>query len=184
VFGNANFAINLMQGSNIFEQLIIMDSNRYYFGFDYQGYDFFKQDQIDWYSSLIDYTTEKNGSLVESLMFYHIPLPEINDAWKAAKEDPSKLKFGEQNEEPCCPKTNSGFFDVIEKKGSTKGMYFGHDHVNNYIVNYRGVDFAYGVKSTDRVYYGKGMLGGRVITIRDDHSLDYEDYYHTYEEVK
>ena len=37
VQGNANFAINLMKDNKVFEQLIVMDSNRYYFG-SYFGY--------------------------------------------------------------------------------------------------------------------------------------------------
>lgn len=185
VQGNANFAINLMQGNHVFEQLIIMDSNRYNFG-GYFGYDYFKDNQIEWYEKLVRYTKEKNGGIVDSLMFYHIPLPEIDEAWdKAEAGDPLAIKkYGEKGETTCPPEHNSGFFDVIEKEGSTKGMYFGHDHVNNFIVNYKNIDFAYGVKSTDRVYYGDSMLGGRVITLKSDHSLEYQDYYHTYEEVK
>lgn len=191
VQGNSNFAINLKKDGKVFEQLIVMDSNRYnYTG--YFGYDYFKEDQINWYKELIDYTASSNGgTVVPSLMFYHIPLPEVNDAWAAAKEDPSLIKNPEnakhveaqENEEPCNPKYNSGFFDVIKEKGSTHGMYFGHDHINNYIVTYKGIDFGYGIKATDRVYYSDTLLGGRVITLKDDHSLSYTDYYHTYEEV-
>ena len=190
VQGNANFAINLMQGDAIFEQLIVMDSNRYYYG-DYFGYDCFKQNQIDWYSSLIDYTTEQNHGVVPSLMFYHIPLPEINKIW-----DPEKLELNTgadiivkqantaQGEKACPPDYDNGFFDVIKSKGSTTGMYFGHDHVNDFIVNYQGIDFAYGVKATDRIYYGESQLGGRVITLKDDHSVEYTDIHHTYAELE
>ena len=186
VQGNANFAINLMKGSSIFEQLIIMDSNRYYYG-DYFGYDYFKQDQIDWYSDLVDYTTEQNGGVaVPSLMFYHIPLPEVNDAWNYAQENPLAVVYSEgvMGEAACCPEHDHHFFDVIKNKHSTHGMYFGHDHINNFIVKYEGIDFGYGIKATDRVYYDETLLGGRVITLRPDHSLAYENIYHKYSEVK
>ncbi len=195
VQGNANFAINLEKDGHLFEQLIVMDSNRYYFG-SYFGYDYFKPDQIKWYKDLVDYTTTQNGGAVlPSLMFYHIPLPEINDAWDGAEAgNPEAIpvsfkvngedKFGEKGEKSCNPDYNSGFFDVILEKGSTTGMYFGHDHINNFIIKYKGIDFAYGVKATDRVYYGDAMMGGRVITLHNDHTTTYEDYYHTYAEVK
>ncbi|MCR5348460.1 MAG: metallophosphoesterase [Bacilli bacterium] len=185
VHGNCNFAINLKKDGKVFEQLIFMDSNRYYFG-SYFGYDYFKQNQIDWYASLIDETTRDNGgTVVPSLMFYHIPLPEVNEAWAAAEKDPSlNVNGGSQGENPCNPEFNSGFFQVIKEKGSTKGMYFGHDHVNNYIVNYQGIDFGYGIKATDRVYYQDSLLGGRVISLHDDNTMSYQDYYHTYAEVK
>ena len=177
-----------MDGGNVFEQLVIMDSNRYNYN-GYFGYDYFHQDQIDWYSRLIDDTTSQNGgTVVPSLMFYHIPLPEVRDAWAAAKEDSSLILNpvgeGQQNEDPCNPDYNSGFYQVIKDKHSTHGMYFGHDHINNYIINYEGIHFGYGIKATDRVYADDSLLGGRVIKLANDHSLSYEDIYHKYEEVK
>ena len=189
VQGNANFAINLMKGGNVFEQLIIMDSNRYNFGGKgYFGYDYFKDNQIKWYEDLVDYTKAPN------LMFYHIPLPQVRDAWAAAEKDKSLIMNPKDNatqgEDPCNPEWDSGFFDVIEKKGYTQGMYFGHDHLNNYIVKYKtkdeykGIDVGYGVKATDRIYYGESMLGGRTIVLHNDHTLSYEDHYHKYSEVK
>lgn len=189
--GNGNFAINLMKGEGIFEQLILMDSNRYYFG-DYFGYDCFKEEQIEWYSNLIDYTTKQNGgTIVPSLMFYHIPLPEINDAYDKAKAGDASAHFvyeGQKNENACPPDHDYHFFDTIVKKGSTTGMYFGHDHINDFIVNYtvdgRSIDFGYGIKATDRIYYKEDMMGGRTIVLKDDHSVSYVNHYHTYEEVK
>ena len=72
----------------------------------------------------------------------------------------------------------------IKELHSTHGMYFGHDHINNYVINYDGIHFGYGIKATDRVYADDSMLGGRVIKLANDHSLSYEDIYHTYAEVK
>ena len=179
VNGNCNFAINLMQGNTIHDQLILMDSNRYYFG-DYMGYDYFKDSQIKWYSDLVDYTKEQNGgAIVNSLMFYHIPLYEINDAYEKGE-----IKYGEKRENTCPPDYNSGFFDVIKAKGSTKGMFFGHDHINNFEALYEGVTFCYGIKSTNRIYYDEDMLGYQTITIKDDHSFSIERVYHTYAEVE
>lgn len=191
VQGNANFAINLMRGGNIFEQLIVMDSNRYYFG-KYFGYDYFKENQIEWYANLIDYTKEQNGGVtVPSLMFYHIPLPEIEKTWdyetNIFKEGTIVKKANTGKGEKTCnpdPAYAPDFFSVIKDKHSTTGMYFGHDHYNDFIVNYEGIDFAYGIKGTDRIYFQEDMMGGRTIVLHDDHSVSYEDHYHTYEEVK
>ena len=63
-------------------------------------------------------------------------------------------------------------------------MFFGHDHVNNFEADYEGVKFCYGIKSTDRIYHAEDMLGGQVITIKDDHSLVIDRIYHTYAEVQ
>ena len=194
VHGNANFAINLKKSGSIFEQLIIMDSNRYYFG-NYFGYDFFKPNQINWYKDLVNYTkdTLNGGTVAKSLMFYHIPLPEIDNAWddyKAGKSIAQWVSDGEvaghprdKREKSCPPDYNSGFFKVIKEMNSTTGMYFGHDHVNNFIIKYDGIDFAYGIKSTFNIYYDEQMLGGRTITINSEHKVQYQDIYHTYAEV-
>lgn len=183
--GNCNFAINLMKDDKVFEQLILIDTNRYYYG-SYFGYDFVKPEQIKWYEDLINHTTiENGGETVPSMMFYHIPLPEIDDAIKASKEgSPEAIwEYGEQNENTCPPDYNSQLFRSVKDKHSTHAMFFGHDHVNNFRITYQGVTFCYGIKSTNLIYYKEEMMGGQVIVLHDDHSLTYEHIYHTYKEV-
>ena len=190
VDGFANFAINVHNTANTFkEQLIVMDSNRYKFApiVEYVGYDYFHQNQIDWYTRLV--TTSKNEGYTHSLMFYHIPLPEINKAREEAAKDPSMFELpslnADVNEKACPPDEDLNFFKTISMLGSTKGMYFGHDHYNDFIIKYGGIDFGYGLKSTDRVYYDDSMLGGRLIKVTTStHDIAYENIVHTYEEVK
>ncbi len=184
VMGNANFAINLMDGNSIKEQIIIMDSNRYHYGY-YIGYDYFKQNQIDWYSDLVDYTTSKNnGKVVDSIMFFHIPLPEWVDAVNGIETGETELLTGVMGESPSVPQYNSGFFDVILSKGSTKSMNVGHDHVDNLVMKYKGIYLAYGVNSSDRIYFDEGLIGGSVITIHNDNSLSYDHIIRSYDEYK
>ena len=183
VNGNCNFVINLKEGNKVHDQLFVMDSNRYNFDLSQLGYDCFKQDQIDWYEKVVKYTKEQNGDTVNSLMFYHIPLPEVNPAWEEAK-NANAVIYGEKREASCPPDHDYGFFSKIKDLGSTKAMFFGHDHINNFEVDYQGVKFCYGIKSTDRIYHDEDMLGCQTITIHDDHSLKIDRYYHTYAEVK
>ena len=184
VQGNCNFVVNLMEGTNIKKQLIFMDSNRYYFG-SYMGYDYFKQDQIDWYKAMVEDTALKNGGTkVDSLMFYHIPLYEINDAYEKGTRIFDGRNGNDGKREDCCPpKENSSFFDAIKAEGSTKAMFFGHDHINTFEVDYEGVKFCYGIKSTDRIYYDEDLLGYQTITL-DGAQINVHRYWHTYEEVK
>ena len=123
--GNANFAINLMQGDNLFEQLIVMDSNRYDFKTMY--YDYFKDNQIQWYKDMVGYAkTLPGGATAKSLMFYHIPLPETQTIWDMLQEGSAEVenipfkvngedKYGSLEEDVCCPDYNSGFFKVIDE---------------------------------------------------------------------
>ena len=185
VYGNSNFAINLVKSGSVKWQLIVMDSNRYYFG-DYFGYDYIKQDQIDWYKRVVDETKSQNGgTVVPSVAFFHIPLPEFKDAFDKIGSADASLEYGEQNEAPCPPEYNSGLFDMIKQLGSTKAIVVGHDHVNNYRVKYEDIYLCYGIKSTDRVYYDDDMLGGQVFVLSEDGSISFEPpIYHTYEEVR
>ena len=184
VNGNCNFVINLKKDNKVHDQLFIMDSNRYDFSFSQLGYDCFKQDQIDWYESIVKYTKEQNGGeTVNSLMLYHIPLPEINAAWENAEKNHAVI-FGEKREASCPPDHDYGFFKKIKELGSTSAMFFGHDHINDFEVDYEGVKFCYGIKSTDRIYHDNDMLGAQTITIHDDHSLTIDRFFHTYAEVK
>lgn len=185
VYGNANFAINLMDGATIKEQVILMDSNRYCYG-EYIGYDYIKKDQITWYERLVNYTTEQNGGTpVPSMIFCHIPIPEYDDAWNSYElGDPEAvLVGGEKNEKVCCPKKNTGLFDKMKSLGSTKAMFCGHDHINSYRILYQGIYLCYGVNSTDRIYYKEDRMGGSSVIIHNDNTLDFEYYYHTYKEL-
>ena len=184
VFGNCNFVINLMDGNNIKEQLIFIDSNRYIYG-TYIGYDYIKEDQVKWYEEMVNYTKELNGGVVvPSLAFFHIPLPEVDDAWNAYEKGEAILEEGVKNEPSCPPKYNSGLFDKMLELASTKAMFFGHDHLNSFRILYKGIYFCYGVDSTDRIYYDESLLGGQVVTIKNDNSLSFRQIFHHYSEVK
>lgn len=191
VFGDSNFAINLKRDGKDLYQVILLDSNRYNYG-EYIGYDYIHQDQIDWYEELVDYTTAQNGGeVVPSILFFHIPVPEFEDAWNALNSgnpDLSNpvalLEYGEINEGFSCPKKNSGFFDKVLEKGSSKAICVAHDHVNNLRMLYKGVILSYGINSTDRIYSLDEMTGGQVIVVHPDATLDFEAIYHTYGEVE
>jgi len=186
IFGNSNYAINLMDGDDIKYQIILMDSNRYNYG-EYIGYDYIKQNQIDWYERLVNYTTKQNnGQIVESIAFFHIPFPEFEEAWESANNGDSDavLEYGGLEEKCSVPEINSGIFDKILELGSTKGVFVAHDHVNDFRIKYKGVYLCYGIHSTDRIYYEENLLGGQVITIKADGSLEFEQILHSYSEVE
>ena len=182
VYGNANFAINLTDGSDVVAQVIVMDSNRYNYG-EYWGYDYIKDNQIEWYENLLNYTTQSCGKTVPSVMFFHIPLPEYNDAWDAAEAGQAELLYGEKNEKVCCPEVNTGLFDKIVELGSSKAVCCAHDHMNNFRVLYKGVALCYGINSTDRVYYDDNIIGAMTITVKRDGTFEFGQVYHSYAEL-
>lgn len=139
---------------------------------DYYGtnYQFITKEQIEWYKWVIAGLTEQNGGVTpESTAMFHIAIPEYHLAylqWKASGYDPA-MGFGEKREQVCCPKINTGFFDVMKELGSTKNVVVGHDHVNNYSVLYDGIRLTYGLKTGDRCYADSDLNGGTMLTVSD-----------------
>lgn len=187
VYGNANYVINLKENGKTKAQVILMDSNRYNFG-ETWDYDYIKADQIKWYESVVKETTKENGGTpVPSVAFFHIPLPEFDTAWEEAQKGSpdAVLMYGEKNERVCCPPENTGLFDKMLELGSTKAVCVSHDHVNNYRVNYKGIDLSYGVNADDRIYGKEDMMGGKVIIFKPTGEIAFDAIYETYDkEVK
>lgn len=164
VYGDSNYAVNIKQNGITKWKLIMFDSNSYYFilGNPDLAYDSLHQDQIDWYKNVINY---ENGSNIPSLIFMHIPIEEYEIAFNSSTEIDGKNDDGVNY-----GSFNSGLFKEIKELGSTKGIFVGHDHVNNFAVNYENVVLSYGVKSSVNCYHDS-YLGGQVITI--DNSGDF-----------
>lgn len=138
-----------------------------YFGTNYM---FIEKTQIAWYKWVIAGLTAQNGGVTpESTAMFHIALPEFHLAylqWKDSGYDPA-MGFGEKREQVCCPKINTGFFEVMKELGSTKNVVVGHDHVNCYSVLYDGIRLSYGLKTGDRCYADNDLNGGTVLTVSD-----------------
>jgi len=180
VFGNANFYIDINESGSLFERIIILDSNRYYFN-DYYGYDYLKQDQIDWYERI-----SKDYLSTDAMMFFHIPLPEFETAYNLYKEGSSEITYlgGSNGEGISAPKYNSGLFKKIQELGNVKAIFVGHDHNNDSAIVYKNVLLSYGTNATDRIYYDEAMMGGQIISLKKDHSIELTRIHHSYKEVE
>ena len=63
---------------------------------------------------------------------------------------------------------------------STDLIVAGHDHVNNFIIEYQGVTMAYGLKTGSGCYYDEDLSGGSVILVRGDGS---DVIYHQFTDI-
>lgn len=134
-------------------------------------YEFISETQVQWYKWAINGATAANGGETpESIVFFHIALPEYYYAylqWKESGYDAS-MGFGEKREQVCCPKVNTGLFAAMQELGSTKNVVVGHDHINTYSVLYEGIRLTYGLKTGDRCYRDEDLNGGTLLTISQD----------------
>ncbi len=121
--------------------------------------------QIVWYKANSTRYTERNGGKpLPSLMFFHIPLPEMEYAWSQT----DSYIAGTHGEDICCPRMNSGMFTAIKEQGDVFGVFFGHDHDNDFATTYWNILLAYGRYSGGKTVYNHlGKPGVRVITLRE-----------------
>lgn len=169
--------------------LWLLDSGRYapdaLAGQDFAGYptwDWVRMDQVAWYRDQSQRLEQRLGRKVPGLMFLHIALWEHRFMWwggvdtrteaDAARGRARHGIVGERNEDECPGPFNSGMFNAIVERGDVKGVFVGHDHVNDYMGNYYGVLLgyapgtgfgAYGLDGAER----NRLRGGRVFELTE-----------------
>jgi hypothetical protein len=166
--GIGNYSVNIEdEEGKIRYTLVMMDSNEtrtYDAGTDY---DYIYHDQIKWYEWLIDGINSVENRIVPSMLFFHIPLPEFEDAahiWKL--NEPAAGTFGEIREEVCCPPVNTGLFDSALNLQSTTHIFCGHDHVNDLSALWKGIRLTYGLKTGGNSYSDDDMQGATIVTVK------------------
>jgi 3',5'-cyclic AMP phosphodiesterase CpdA len=167
ISGVTNFILPV-QSSNSTKPAYILysfDSHAYSTIKDIGGYDYIKFDQIDWYrKNSTAYTQQNGGNPIPSLAFFHIPLPEYNQA----ASDENAILTGTRKEKACAPQLNSGLFTAMKELNDVKGMFVGHDHDNDYAIYWKDILLAYGRYSGgNTVYNNLNPSGARVIELTE-----------------
>lgn len=183
--GYGNYAISIAENGVPVRTIFMMDTHRSIRVSENKTAKGITDAQIDWYKWTVDNLTElNNGVQVPSMAFFHVPLPEYEDAYKYWSEETDfdeNVGFGAFGEEIKDDGTldfgtsydfNNGFFDVMKDYGTTH-VFCGHDHRNNFSILYEGVRLTYCQKTGDLAYYGvdengSPKIGGTVITVNDD----------------
>ena len=115
----------------------------------------------------------------EISLMLHIPLPEYQYAYTAAWDNSAGAwrngfaAAGELHESICCERENGvpvqrGFFNAIKETGSTKFIFCGHEHMNNFSILYEGVRLTYTMKLGFGSGFQPGFNGGTVIRVSDN----------------
>lgn len=194
-YGNSIINVKNTKGE-ITQSLVMLDSHSYvdndYFGIMWK-YDTIHESQVKWYEdSLNKIKAENNDVMPKSLAFFHIAIPEYKTAWDEYRandfNDTENVKYiygkaGEKDYSVYTSEYNYGFFDKVKELGSTQGMFCGHDHLNNFSIDYKGVRLTYGYSIDYLAYTGIMKFGLQrgctVIDIAPDGSFEshLENYY-------
>ena len=132
------------------------------------------------------------GKAVPTSVMLHIPLVEYRDAWNEYLEngmkDTENVKLirgevGEKEPYVYCGVHEDNLFESMLKNGSTDSVFCGHDHLNNTILNYKGIDLVYSYSIDYLAYSGIDKQGSQrgcvVLDIASDgtQKITHENYY-------
>ena len=172
------------------------DSGTYNPDPEYGGYSYVLPEQIDWYVKTSDSLKEANGGKpMPSIAFQHIAPVQIFRAFREVPEgEPYQYERGGKHyafpegtdletnwmgEPPSPPKENCrpayAEVDAMIRQGDVNAIFYGHDHVNSYVVPYEGIDF---VNSPGITFfsYNDFNRGFRVITLDKNDTDTYGTY--------
>lgn len=153
------------EGMKTKSNIYLIDSEAYSTIEGVEGYGWISSETIDWYKKQSQqFTINNNMQPIPALAFFHIQLPEAKGAFNDSKNE----RFGERFEEECAPKFNSGMFLAMKQMQDVFGVFTGHDHLNNYIVNYYDIALAYGCFSGWKTTYVPEINGARIIVLKED----------------
>ena len=177
-----------------------------YFGAAWK-YDNIHQCQVDWYTREMAKLRKANGDkAVNNLVFFHIPLREYRDAWANVIDklgdgktpnvgdkfvsdrgttefiygtmgENNKTKNGQRTYGVFCGMRTDELFEA-GLENDMQGVFCGHDHYNNFSVNYtpkgatRSIRLTYGMSIDYLAYPGiyrrHGQRGCTVISLKGD----------------
>ncbi len=168
IFGASNYCLPVYNADATRKKwvLYMLDSNSYTGKKELGTYDWIHSDQIAWYSQTSKtLAQEREGRPCPALAFFHIPLLEYEYALTDAQAD----VVGHRHEGVASPRINSGLFAAMLERGDVKGTFVGHDHVNDYEAQFRGIRLIYG-RATGCDTYGRDGFprGGRVILLEEN----------------
>lgn len=192
---SVNYFANILSYENDTPKynLWFIDSNNLCKDKEISVYDWVHTDQIEWYEKKAKEMKEKNdGKPIPSLLFQHIPVPEVYELLRPAKkweipfavpghgiwEDTYYvLKNGIKGylgEGPCSPCFNNGQFESWKKVGDIVGAFFGHDHMNDFEGYVDGIYLAQNKLSGFFPYTDGCRTGVRLVTLDENNPMEFE----------
>ena len=191
-----NLPVYSSDGEKIKFNLWMFDSNTYAEDENGKrlGYDSVRTDQIEWYSKTYADLKEEAGEAVYSLAFQHMIPPDVYKVmYKDIKLDldpitetyndgkhypiifPNTSAFtGHIYEAPSPGVVNYGQVDKMAENGDVLGVLVGHDHVNSYETEYKGVKLINTPGVSFNAYGKEVVRGSRLITINEDSPNTFE----------
>lgn len=156
--------IKSSKGDEVAALLYCMDSGDYSMNETVGShYGWFRWDQVEWYrKTSFAYTNAHDGVPYPAYSFFHIPLLEFGESFETGK-----VVSGVREEDECPGFLNTGLFSAFVECGDVHGVFCGHDHVNDYVVQKDDVYLIYGRFSGRNTTYHNLPYGYRIIELTE-----------------
>ena len=186
--GCGNYIIKIEESGRPIHALFMIDSDDRFDFSDTEGkttkqWAHLLPNQLEWHRA----EAKKLGKL-KSTLIMHIPYYAYRDAFGAAwnaEYDPMKISpaeshdpkywnegyktaYGAKYEGVGSYPADTGDFDYIRETGSTGLTLVGHEHINDYVIDYKGMRLAYSLKTGSGCYWDQRLNGGTLLSISEN----------------
>ncbi len=121
-------------------------------------------DQVVWYYETSRRMEQEAGAKIPAVMFMHVPLLEF----LLVQKNPLICHMeGTQREKICGSELSNGLFMACQQRGDVKGIFFGHEHLNDFSGNLFGITMAYDSAVGYDMTTDDDMRGGREIILNE-----------------
>ncbi len=187
--GNGNYVIAIREGKRVVSALIMMDTHDLLpppEGGAPCHWAKLSAAQLDWYREQV--ALLKGMGCHDTAIIMHIPCyayreaaeaafrPEVDrravtvaeaeggDIWNPGYED----SIGVQYEDICCYPFGDDVLPALLEAGTTKHVLVGHDHIDNFMITYKGIRLIYGLKTGCGCYWDPRLNGGTTLRITSE----------------
>lgn len=181
--GVGNYFVNIEEDSKLVYSLALLDCNEEIFVKDSKGkrvnayYESPRYSQVRWYKDNIQMLCQSAGKTIPSLLFTHVPIPQFKQAYELYEAGNNEVEFLHGEGKAYGGLIEYGLFDAALALGSTKHMFFGHDHEDTIALKYKGITLAYVPKTGNFSSHVEGKTGGKIIKLKDAGKIDFESIF-------
>ena len=160
-------------------------------------------DRVAWFRNEREKLKQENGRYLPALVFQHIPMPEYYDALVQAEKttagaveafyshtgeyyvlpEEAIMRGDFMLESPAAPDENTGEFEAITEKGDVLGVYVGHDHINSFSLQHKGIFLGYTQGCGFHTYGPGSKRGVRIFTLHESDPAAFETHTITMEDL-
>ena len=185
-YGNGNYVLGICDEDKPITALFMIDSHNSIEATMPNGerkwvYDKLWPDQMTWISEQA--ASLKEAGYKDAIMMLHMPLYAYRAAalsvFPEGRGGDSDI-YGQQHELIASHPFEDNAFEMVKGTEFISHVLAGHDHCNNFMIDYQGVRLMFACKTGPGCYWQSAMNGGTIITIGNN---GIQDVHHDFVDV-